>query len=913
MGILAGLSAIGVLLAALVASATPAAAQCQQSGTTVTCSGNGTGFQAGIGVNGLTVDVLPGAVASNPGAVVIGVNSLNTVTNGGTLNAGDDGIGIDAGNRNTITNAATGRINIGNAVATDAIGVRMGENNVFTNLGIIQVGSLAGCGCAPQVGGVLGGDRNTVSNGGTISGGDTAFGIIVNDRSTVVNGGTITMGLNGLGIGAGDLGAVTNAGTIAIGNAFAGEAIGIAVDDRGTVTNTGTIALGSTTFGFIAGIAAGSRNTVVNTGAITVGSSDPSNFGTVSGIFALDRNTIVNAGSITAGSFGFGINVGDRNQITNNGMVTVGAGALGGGFPLTAAIALGSDNELVNNGLVRAGANAASIGPACFCASDNLVVNNGTLDGQVALVGSGNILTNNGLITITDPGTLPGAVHFVGGDFIQGATGTLALRVTPDTTPFTYDSMLVTGTATLAGTLRATVQPGIYQATQTYLAVLAFCNCSTGTFGSVVSSSPFFTASATYNPDSVDLTLTRIAFGSVPGETLNQRRVGNYLESFYSTTLTGNAATFFGNLLAATSVGVLDSLSGEGTATTQQTALDTGDMFTRTMLDQMLAWLGGAPAGAVPGGAALSYAPSRPARPEYKAFAGIDAVQAQPWRAWATGFGGRQTLSGDIVVGSANANHRTFGASGGIAYQLGRDLLVGFAGAGSSSSFSVPGRATSGTIDGAHLGLYGIYRAGAAYLAGTLSYSHFDNSTTRIINGIGPSETATGSFGSHQFGGRLQAGYRFAFGSFAVTPFAAVQHLALRQSGYAEASVTVGGAPGLLGLNVQARAASSLPTFLGAQIDTRIAFAPGATLSPYLRAAWVHEFTPDRSITAGLGILPTGSFIVDGPRAARDAARLEAGANLQVNRRVTVFGSFVGDYAARVSSNAGNGGLRVTW
>jgi outer membrane autotransporter protein len=164
-----------------------------------------------------------------------------------------------------------------------------------------------------------------------------------------------------------------------------------------------------------------------------------------------------------------------------------------------------------------------------------------------------------------------------------------------------------------------------------------------------------------------------------------------------------------------------------------------------------------------------------------------------------------------------------------------------------------------------------------------------------------------------QFGGRLQAGYKFAFDRFAVTPFLAVQYLQLWQSGYAETSFTAAGAPGILGLTFQPRTITSLPTFLGAQVDTRIALPYGATWVPFVRASWVHEFMPDRNIAAAMGLLPTGTFIVDGPRAASDAARIEAGSNLYVTRNIALFGNFIGEYSNRTSSNAGNGGLRVTW
>ena len=43
---------------------------------------------------------------------------------------------------------------------------------------------------------------------------------------------------------------------------------------------------------------------------------------------------------------------------------------------------------------------------------------------------------------------------------------------------------------------------------------------------------------------------------------------------------------------------------------------------------------------------------------------------------------------------------------------------------------------------------------------------------------------------------------------------------------------------------------ASLPTFLGMQLENSLTVANGWTWSPYGRLAWVHEFLPDRDITA---------------------------------------------------------------
>ena len=97
----------------------------------MTCSGNvPNGFQAGGGVDNLTVDVLPGAVVSDGGGgTIIGVNDFNTVTNSGTLSAGPSTTGIFAGANNTIVNAASGVITVGD----NGVGIFAAGNSSVTN------------------------------------------------------------------------------------------------------------------------------------------------------------------------------------------------------------------------------------------------------------------------------------------------------------------------------------------------------------------------------------------------------------------------------------------------------------------------------------------------------------------------------------------------------------------------------------------------------------------------------------------------------------------------------------------------------------------------------------------------------------------------------------------------------------
>jgi outer membrane autotransporter protein len=568
----------------------------------------------------------------------------------------------------------------------------------------------------------------------------------------------------------------------------------------------------------------------------------------------------------------------------------------------------GVNNTLVNNGTISGGSNGYSL--FSFGTSGNSITNNGTLDGQMFVTGTGSSLINAGLITITNPGTALGAfdLHF-GGTFTQTAQGTLALRVDNNGL---HDGLAASGNANLNGTLRAVLQPGLYGSSTTYKDVLLTSGSVAGQFALVTSSSAFFGAAASYNASSVDLTLTRYGFGSVAGETSNQRSIGNALEAGYSTALTGAAATFYTRLLQAGSLRVLDQLSGEGTSGTQNTAFNTASLFGQTMNSQMEAWRVGN-RGSAAGGAAIGYAAEQPSGPA-SAFAMLKApAMVQPqWNAWAAGFGAGQSLAGNAVTGSASLNDRAAGGSAGVDHLINPDLLLGIAAGGSSATFSVDDRTTSGRLEGAHVGAYAMQRFGAGYFSAQIVYSHFNNTTTRTISGIGPDETARGAFGSDQLGGRLEIGRSFEFGSVFVTPFAAVQAARLWQGAYTESS-TAGAAPGVLGLSYAAQAVSSLPVFLGAKFDGRVDFGNGMLWTPFVHAAWVHEFEPSRVITASLTTLPVPAFVIAGASAASDAARLDLGSRLALNRWWELSGRVTGEFSNLGQTYSGIGSLRASW
>jgi outer membrane autotransporter protein len=456
--------------------------------------------------------------------------------------------------------------------------------------------------------------------------------------------------------------------------------------------------------------------------------------------------------------------------------------------------------------------------------------------------------------------------------------------------------------------LGVAVTPGLYGLSTQY--TLLSAGAISGQFAQFISSPPrssFLSLSGPfYDATSVDVTVTRTPFGAVPGLTRNQRAVGNALEGAYSTTLTGPAATLYTNLLMTGTPDALSQLSGEGITAAQNTAFASGTMFDALLMDQGAFWRSGEAADS--NGVTFRDAPLVSKGPKIPP----PVYQPRTWRVWTGGFGGVQSFNGDAVIGSADTRTAVAGGAMGFDYQVDPTRLVGVAVGGSESHFSVPDRTTSGDAVGGHMGAYGVATWGALYAAGLVSYSRFDNWTTRTIAGIGPTETATGSFASDLLGARLEIGRTYALPRFNITPFAALQGSTLWERGFTESS-TAGGLPGILGLTYQSQTVTSLPTFLGVQLDTRWAFANGTVWSPFVRAAWVHEFSPDRSITGSFVSVPNTLFTVDGARAWSNALKVNAGSRITLNRYASLFASFDGEFSNSGHSYGGRGGARFSW
>lgn len=348
-----------------------------------------------------------------------------------------------------------------------------------------------------------------------------------------------------------------------------------------------------------------------------------------------------------------------------------------------------------------------------------------------------------------------------------------------------------------------------------------------------------------------------------------------------------------------------DQLGGEGVAGGQQAAFGAARLFGSAIMAQAATWMSG------PGPDYNGITPQQNRAMKLGAAASEEEIalysgyQPRTWRLWTAAFGGSSSFQG-TGAGSPGLSTRTYGIGVGLDYEVDHSLLIGVAGSYTYTPFSVDDFLTSGQADGGQFALYGVKRYGAAYLAGIAQYAHFSNKSDRSIDWV-VDDRSTGHYTGDGFYGRLETGWRQAYGPHWVTPYAAIDVAPFRFDGFTEES------DGILGLTFGDQSVTSVVSTLGVQFDTLMVLENGQRLRPFTRVAWAHEFNPDRGVESSLLLSPEVSFSPEGAFVARDAALVDAGFQLDLTERTGLFAYFNGAFGDNSQSYGGNGGVKVSW
>ena len=280
-------------------------------------------------------------------------------------------------------------------------------------------------------------------------------------------------------------------------------------------------------------------------------------------------------------------------------------------------------------------------------------------------------------------------------------------------------------------------------------------------------------------------------------------------------------------------------------------------------------------------------------------------------RVWAGASGAGGHLGSDSSLGAAALSSHSWGGAAGLEIAVSPDLLVGIAGGGSGSNFSVSQRATSGNVDGGQLGVYAVGRWVGFYGSGAFAWGHYGVSTTRSVAAFGTTGSSSGSFDASVLTGHIESGYVAETGFGNVTPFAAVEPSSISLPSFVETASSSSSPLSVLGFF--RKTATSVSTSLGLQFDRAAVLEGGWTLVPYFRAAWLHEWDTARSLTANLPVAPGAVFTVAGTPAARNAARLTGSVKLAQATNIAFYANVVADVSAHGQAVGGNLGFTLSW
>jgi autotransporter-associated beta strand protein len=714
------------------------------NGTTLQAAANGLSLANAMSLSGTdTVDTqsnaltLSGTLSGTGGLTKIGSGTLtltgtnsysgDTALNAGTLAVGNNaalGTGALIFASGTTLQAAANGLSLANAMTLN------GTSTVDTQANALTLsGNIGGAGGLTKIGaGTL-----------TLSGPSTYTG------ATNVNAGTLQAG-------------VANAFTPL--SAFT-IASGATLDLNGFEQNVGSLAgAGSVTLG-AARLFIGSDNTSTTFSGTISGSGGLTKIGpgtlTLSGTSSYSGPTMIAGGLV---NFNAASNFGTGAILLNGGGLQWAAGtstdisprlaafgALGATFDTNGTTVMLASALSGIGGVTKIGAGTLVLsgtdtyrGPTTVAAGTLTV--NGSIANSAVTVNAGAMLSGTGTVGATTinsgatfaPGNSPGTMTVAGNlAFQSGAIYLVQVNST------TASNTVVSGSATLAGTVQAAFASGSY-ATRAYTILSAAGGLGGTTFNALTTSNlpAGFTASLSYTATDAILNLTatlgQLASGpgapSGPGAlacafSINQCNVANALNAFFNNggALPPAFVTIFG-LTGANLANALTLLSGEAATGVQQAAFQLTNQFLGIMLDPFVDGRGNAI-----GGSAIGFAPDREELPDDIALAYAKILKAPPkppsfeqrWSVWGAGYGGSNRTSGDpAVVGSHDLSATSAGGAAGLDYRLAPGTVVGFALAGGGTNWGLAQGLGGGKSDAFQAGVYGTTRSGPAYLAAAL-------------------------------------------------------------------------------------------------------------------------------------------------------------------------------------------------
>lgn len=611
----------------------------------------------------------------------------------------------------------------------------------------------------------------------------------------------------------------------------------------------------------------------------------------------VEGDDIINDGVIrTTGANAPGVRSDSYGVVTNNGSIAV-SGSGSAGVEMN-----GAYGTLLNAGTITATPGAYAIRTGST-AEGSVIANAGVIDGKVSVAGSIPArFENGGWMGISAVGA--GTTHSISGTFVQTSSGTLALRAGQEN-----DVLKITGVGRIAGAALTVFEPAGLRNQYTLMTASEGLSGTFDTFTPVGLGS-YISAGLAYGENDVTLHLSS-EITSFGGLSPNQNAVSRTLDRAFNSNgrLPGDLGAIYG-LTDNQLPGALNALSGEVYAS-EHSALIEQAFYARQAVLSRLRQFGNADGGSARGAlahggpASLSHL-GGPDRGEgsnsVNEAAGIP-ITGPATTFWTQAFGARGSIDGNGNASSVRSN--LAGVLTGADIQFEGNWRAGLALGYSSSNTQVNAQRSSADVEGGLIAFYGGTHSGALNLrlGATFGFNSIDTSRTVAFPGFVDRIRANNNASTAQAFGEL--GYAMSWGAVALEPFTNLAWVHLDSSAFTEA----GGAAALAGSSSSEDVGYSS---LGVRAATNYSLSNGIAFIPYVSVAWQYAFgdlTPGTSLA--LANVSGSNFSVSGVPLARNAALIDAGADLLISSDAKIGVSYTGQLAKDARENAIAGNVRL--
>lgn len=481
------------------------------------------------------------------------------------------------------------------------------------------------------------------------------------------------------------------------------------------------------------------------------------------------------------------------------------------------------------------------------------------------------------------------AVLTVSGDFEQQAGSTYQAGISPGKASDLID---VTGRAAIdSGASVEILRQGTGKLSiDTRYTILTAAGGVDGAYGgltgAIVTDSPFVDFELAYDPRNVflDVDRTSIAFADV-GATFNQRSAGAAAEALAAGNQIHDGILF---LTGQESRNAFDLLSGEIHASVDSVLIEDSHFVRDAATDRVRAAFEGVGASSLP---VTAYGPDGPR---------IAPATHDGFAVWGRGFGAWAHLDGD--GNAARLDRSTGGFLAGGDALLGDQWRLGLLAGYSHTSFDADDRASSGSSNNYHLGLYaGTQHERLGFRSG-LAYTWHSIATDRAVVFPDFSDVLSSDYDGATFQAFGELGYRLDTASASFEPYANLAYVNFRADGFAETG-------GAAALSSQGQSSDTTFTTLGLRAST--VFTLGSmTATARGGLGWRHAFG-DVTPETGLAFAGGSAFAVQGAPIARDAAVIEAGLDTSLTGRARFGLTYQGQLASDGQEHGFNATLAV--